>query len=108
MTEEERKHKARFDRIRRVYGISEDQYETLVTPDCLVCLRPYGDSIRPVIDHDHTTGEIRGVICGYCNHRVVGRHRDPDLIQRVSDYLRGPHTGWIVPPKKRKRRRKSS
>lgn len=99
------KEKARWARIKRVYGLSKEQYDKLDTGVCVVCLRPWSSSVRPCIDHDHATGEVRGLLCFYCNHRVVGRHRDPDLIYRVYDYLSQPRRGWIVPPKKKKKRK---
>lgn len=106
MTPEERKEKARWQRIFRVYGITKEQYDEIDKGSCPICLRAWSDSVRPVIDHDHSTGDVRGILCFYCNHRVVGRHRDGDLIQRVADYLKGPRKGWIVPKKKPKKRKK--
>lgn len=106
LTIEEKKEKARWSRIKRVYGIERNQYEALRNSSCPICLRAYSDTIKPVVDHNHKTGEIRGVICAYCNHRIVGRHTDSDLLYRVACYLSGPHTGLIVPKKKRKTRRK--
>lgn len=74
---------------------------------CPICVRDWSDTVRPVIDHDHVTMDVRGLLCFYCNHRVLGRHRDADLIQRVVDYLKAPRRGWIVPKRKRvKRKRK--
>lgn len=105
-TPEERKEKARWSRILRVYGITKEQFEELNVGTCPICLRLFDSDVRPVIDHDHTTGEIRGVLCFYCNHRIVGRHRDGDLIRRVADYLDAPRRGWIVPKPKKKRKKK--
>lgn len=40
------------------------------------------------VDHDHTTGKIRGLLCNRCN-RVLGLFRDnPDVIKRALDYVR--------------------
>ena len=107
MTPEEKKQKARWARIKRVYGIDEQQYQEIDLGYCVICLRDWSTSVRPCIDHDHHTGEVRGVICLYCNHRLVGRHRDADLIRRIADYLDAPRKGWIVPKKKPKKRKKN-
>lgn len=104
MTPEEKKEKARWQRIFRVYGITKEQYKELDSGKCYICERTWSDTVKPCVDHDHSTGEVRGILCLYCNHRLVGRHRDGDLIQRVADYLREPRRGWIVPPKKKKKR----
>lgn len=107
LTPEARKERARWQRIERVYGITKEQYDDLNTGVCPICLRGFDDNVRPVVDHDHSTGEVRGILCFYCNHRVVGRHRDGSLIRRVADYLDAPRRGWIVPPKKKKRKKKT-
>lgn len=102
-----RREAARWARIKRVYGLTKEQYEELDYGHCVICLRDWSQSVRPCIDHDHSSGEIRGLLCSYCNHRVVGRHRDWTLLQRVADYLKSPRKGWVVPPKKRKTRKKN-
>lgn len=104
-TLEEKREKARWSRILRVYGITKEQYDEIDAGRCHICLRDWSDSVRPCVDHDHHTGEVRGIICLYCNHRLVGRHRDADLIYRIGDYLSAPRRGWIVPKKKKRKKR---
>lgn len=55
---------------------------------CPVCSREFSSARKPVVDHDHKTGKVRGLLCRNCNHRVVGRHRDWRLLKRASDYLK--------------------
>lgn len=100
----DKKEVLRFQRIKRVYGLTKDQYEKLNSGACPICLRTFDDNIRPCIDHDHVTGAIRGVVCLYCNHRLIGRHRDGSLVRRIADYLDSPRPGWVVPKKKRKKK----
>jgi len=102
----ETKERARWSRIKRVYGLTKEQYDAIITSVCPICLRPWSPTVRPCIDHDHKTGEIRGIICLYCNHRVVGRHRDAELIQRMADYLAAGRLGLVIPVKKKKRKKK--
>lgn len=107
------KDKARAYSLMRLYGITLEQYDELLLRQeekCAACLRHQDEfPTRLAVDHDHKTGEVRGLLCNYCNHRVVGRHRDSSLLRRVADYL-DVGTGWFVPPKKkrpRKTRRKA-
>jgi len=102
----EKREKARWQRILKTYGIVKEQFDELDHGHCPICLRDWDDRVRPVVDHDHHTGEVRGILCFYCNHRVVGRHRDGALIRRVAEYLEAPRRGWVVPPKKKRKRKK--
>jgi hypothetical protein len=40
------------------------------------------------IDHCHTTGKVRGILCGPCN-RAIGLLQDsPELLTKASNYLK--------------------
>jgi hypothetical protein len=103
--------KAREYHLLRKYGITEEQYEELLKLQeecCAVCKQHHTSFPRKLaVDHNHRTGEIRGLLCNYCNHRLVGRHTDPELLLSVSEYLRKT-TGLFVPKKKRRRVAKSA
>lgn len=105
---------ARDAYLRRTYGITEEDYERLLQRQkrrCAVCRRDASGFIsRLNVDHDHNTGEVRGLLCTNCNRFVVGRHRRGTggevLLRNASQYLEGPYTGWFVPPKKKRRKTK--
>lgn len=93
----------------RRYGITQEQYKELLerqNNSCFICRKHEStEKFRLAVDHDHKTGEIRGLLCNFCNSRLVGRHRDPEKFFRAAEYLQ-QGTGWFVPTQKRKRRRK--
>lgn len=97
-------------RLKREYGITLEQYEELLKKQnysCAICNRHESEfKTRLAIDHNHATGEIRGLACTYCNHRVIGRHRDGVLLRKLADYVDGG-TGWFVPKKRRRKRKKA-
>jgi hypothetical protein len=64
----------RNHRIKKVYGISAEQYAQILSEQdgvCAICGRlPNGTNHveeNLVIDHDHDTGQIRGLLCNNCN-----------------------------------------
>lgn len=53
---------------------------------CYIC----GTTENLAVDHDHTTGELRGVLCGMHN-RALGFFKDhQEHLLRAIEYLRNP------------------
>lgn len=81
--------KERERKYRLVYGIDSKQYKNALTAQdgvCAVCGEASND--RPLsVDHDHTTGRARGLLCTCCNVGV-GMFRDsPELLVTAAAYL---------------------
>lgn len=81
--------------LRRVYGISLEQYQEMLENQgrvCAICGQPETNAPRGTVaslavDHDHDTGAIRGLLCSNCN-RAIGLMRDnPELLRAAADYL---------------------
>lgn len=54
--------------------------------DCGVCGRPRGERNHDR-DHDHRTGELRGLACWKCNRELLRGHTE-ETLQACLDYLR--------------------
>ena len=53
---------------------------------CLICYDPI-TQMDSAIDHNHKTGEFRGILCKKCN-RAIGMLRDsPTILRRAAEYL---------------------
>jgi len=80
-------------RLKTVFGIDADEYHRLSSITghrCAICLgRP--TSKRLAVDHNHNTGEIRGLLCKRCNHGLLGAARDSiEMLERAICYLESP------------------
>lgn len=81
--------------VEKTYGISAEQYKILYEAQggrCAICRRATGATRRLAVDHDHKTGEVRGLLCKPCNRYGLGMFaRDnPEVFDRAADYLRNP------------------
>lgn len=78
----------RHDR-RKKYGLTPEDFEAMWTAQggrCALCREvPTG---RVAVDHCHSTGRVRGILCTRCNVGIGNLRDDPDLLQRALDYLR--------------------
>ena len=75
------------------YGITSAQAATLYARQgnaCAICLdpAPLGGRSGAHIDHDHSTGAIRGILCGSCNLGIGKFHDDPAKLDAAAAYLR--------------------
>lgn len=70
-------------RFRNVISDEELKELKVTTKECVIC----GSEEKLVVDHDHRTGEIRGLLCNHCN-RGLGHFRDdPELLEFARMYL---------------------
>ena len=78
--------------IRKKYGITEATYEAMFKKGgkkCWICQRPPKPGKKLNIDHDHRTGQVRGLLCFFCNKFLIGRRRreHANLFARAAAYL---------------------
>lgn len=79
--------------LRWKFGIAPEDYERMLVAQggvCAICEQPPNrQRVRLDIDHDHQTGEIRGLLCSECN-RAIGLLRDrPIVAAKAARYLLG-------------------
>lgn len=70
------------------YGLSVEDFEAMLSRQngrCAICGQSMND---PMVDHCHTTGKIRGILCNRCN-LGLGRFKDSvELVERALNYLK--------------------
>ena len=72
------------------YGVSVEEYSALLSKQngvCAICKRvcASGDSLS--IDHNHQTGEVRGLLCKRCNLVLGNAQESILLLESAIDYL---------------------
>lgn len=88
--------------VAKTYGITGDDYEALLRRQggkCAIC-RARPKSKRLAVDHNHTTGAVRGLLCSRCNHDLLGSAWDSlALATALWHYMNTPPaSGEWVPP----------
>lgn len=78
--------------FRRSYGISENQYNEIAQNQdwkCKICNANHyeGQFSRLVVDHCHTNGGVRGLICQQCNIALGNAKDNPEILRKMADYL---------------------
>lgn len=81
--------KAEFKgRLKRKYGITPEDYETLLQQQsgvCAICLEVGTRKLS--VDHCHRTGKIRALLCQKCNSAIGLLNEDTDLMRKAITYL---------------------
>lgn len=80
--------------LRQEYGLSLEQYDGLAEMQngaCAICHASISrggwkyDSL--VVDHNHSTGAVRGLLCRHCNTGLGFFFDRPDFLRNAADYL---------------------
>ena len=74
----------------RLYGLSRDDYMALRDRQggrCAICREPAAGELALAADHDHATGDIRGLLCSRCSNGLGSFHDNPELLRTAVDYL---------------------
>ena len=82
-------------RLRRTYGITVDEYNELLASQgnvCAICETTEPGNSNGVhtkfsVDHDHTTGEVRGLLCNNCNRGIGLLQDSASLLLQAHLYL---------------------
>lgn len=87
-----RKRRASWKRVGR-YGLTEVQFEEMLESQensCLLCGILFDSGSRSsslVVDHDHATGKMRGLICWSCNIGLGAFKDDIKILEKAIKYL---------------------
>jgi hypothetical protein len=80
-------------RLKSLYGITLDEYERMLEAQghkCWCCGVEHKEDGRygPLcVDHNHTTGDVRGLLCRRCNMVIGNVEESKELLTTLIDYL---------------------
>lgn len=83
--------------LKSEYGISAEHYDNMLEQQgdvCAICKQPettYDARVgvkRLAVDHCHTTGQVRGLLCAKCNRGLGHFNHCADGLQKAIEYLR--------------------
>ena len=86
----------RDSHLKRMYKFSNDEYDSLLESQggvCGICKVPPVSSKNAfreylVVDHDHITGDVRGLLCMSCNTALGSFNDDINTLNTAIQYLR--------------------
>lgn len=86
---------ARKSRLKTKYGMSPEDVNLMRSAQsnkCLICTEEFSKTAwgrrAAIIDHDHVTKKVRGILCSNCN-RGLGMFSDnPEIMQAAISYLK--------------------
>ncbi len=73
-------------KIKYRYGLSLEEYQRMYEYQsgvCGICAK----DVKLNIDHCHSTGKVRGLLCMDCNHGIGNFRDDPKLLLSAIAYL---------------------
>lgn len=86
------------DRIRLIsrrkklasYGLTLEDYDAIFRAQggvCAICSEKCRQNALLSVDHDHSTGAVRGLLCHTCNTGLGMFSDDPDILRKAIEYL---------------------
>ena len=86
----------RKKRVKYKYGIEWEEYLIMfeeqggLCPICDKLIKPRGQQSEiGCVDHNHLTGEVRGLLCNACNVGLGVFEDNTDIMRRAIEYLEG-------------------
>lgn len=78
--------------LKHRYNLTLEQYEAMYTNQngkCAICKDDYelGGRSGLFVDHDHKTGDVRGLLCRKCNSAIGQLSECKDILTEAINYL---------------------
>ena len=77
--------------IKKKYGITPEDWDNMFATQgggCAICKGSCSTGRKLAVDHCHTTGAVRGLLCARCNQGLGYFEDDADRLDAATKYLR--------------------
>lgn len=74
--------------LKKSYGLTYEQYTDMIAAQnntCPICLR---QDQKLFVDHDHSSGQVRKLLCGKCNAAIGMLDENIESMARAAEYLK--------------------
>ena len=94
MSSEEQRLKKYYLKIEKKYGITRQDYEDMLAEQngvCAICgkiNRFDAFHQRLAVDHNHDTGNVRGILCTSCNSALGMVDDNIEVLEKMISYLK--------------------
>lgn len=83
-------NKKNYQKLRLMrYKLTPEQYNLMLSNQknlCAICYKPPSGRYPLAVDHNHSTGKARELLCHRCNHSLAILE-DPELLPKCIAYL---------------------
>lgn len=90
--------RAKDNRLKRAFGIGLSEYNRMLAVQgggCAICGGP--DRRHSLsVDHCHSTGRVRGLLCGHCNTGIGLLKDSPTMLLAAALYLQGRRAAEVA------------
>ena len=92
-TKEHKLQRHKIHQKKHKYGLTEDQYYKMINDQenkCVICSYEFTNENRysgSFVDHCHSTGKVRGLLCNRCNKSIGAFEDNISFLKRAIKYL---------------------
>lgn len=86
----ELKRASRERHLLETYGITLETFDAILAEQkgrCAICRTPRPGKKGWHVDHDHETGQVRGILCFGCNVSLGHFKDSPEVLANAIEYL---------------------
>ena len=80
--------------LQHKYGLTKHQHNEMISKQnncCAICKLSFSET-KPFVDHNHTTGKVRDLLCHHCNAGIGHLRENPDILRAAIEYLHKHNT----------------